>query len=198
MRRFEIGPLLVAVASLVLLVSLFLDWYAGQTAWDAFEVADVLLAMLSVLALVAAAGLIAPELAYLDRGILPVSAIAATVLVTVQILSPPPGVAGADPESGAWIAFAASLVMLAGTVLSFGRVSFSVAVEGREPRQRVAAVDHRPPTTETGAIVPQPADDPEPETAATVADDPEHRAAPGRSTPGRSTTGRSRRGERKT
>jgi hypothetical protein len=200
MRRFEIGPLLVAVAALVLLVSLFLEWYAGQTAWDAFEVADVMLALFAVLALVAAAGLIAPELAYLDRGVLPAAAIAATVLTTAEILSPPPGLGGADPEAGAWIAFAASLVMLAGTVLSFGRVSFSVAVEGREPRQRVAAVDHRPPTTETGAVVPQPAaepePEPEPETAATVADEPEHR--PGRSTTGRSTTGRSRRGERQT
>ena len=43
--------------------------------------------------------------------------------------------------------------MLAGTVLSLGRVSFSLAIEGREPRQRVSAVDHRPPTTETGAVV---------------------------------------------
>ena len=200
MRRFEIGPLLVAVAALVLLVSLFLEWYAGQTAWDAFEVADVMLALLAVLALVAAAGMIAPELAYLDRGVLPVAAIAATVLVTAEILSPPPGLAGADPEAGAWIAFAASLAMLAGTVLSFGRVSFSVAVEGREPRQRVAAVDHRPPTTESGAVVPQPAAEaePEPETAATVADEPEHRPASRGSTSGRSTTGRSRRGERQT
>jgi hypothetical protein len=196
MRRFEIGPLLVAVAALVLLVSLFLEWYADQTAWDAFEVADVMLAALAVLALVAAAGLIAPELAYLDRGILPAVAITATVLVTAQLLSPPPGVAGADPESGAWIAFAASLVMLAGTVLSFGRVSLAVAFEGREPRQRVAAVDHRPPTTETGTVVPRPATEPDPdETAATVAEDPEHRATPGRSTSGR---GRPRRGEPKT
>jgi hypothetical protein len=196
MRRFEIGPLLVAIAALVLLVSLFLEWYADQTAWDAFEVADVMLAMFSVLALVAAAGLIAPELGYLDRGILPAVAIAATVLVAAQLLSPPPGVAGADPEAGAWVAFAAALVMLAGTVLSFGRVSFSVAVEGREPRQRVAAVDHRPPTTETGAIVSEPPAGDDPETAATVVDEPEHR--PGRSAPGRSTTGRSRRGERNT
>jgi hypothetical protein len=42
--------------------------------------------------------------------------------------------------------------MLVGTVLSLGRVSFSFAIEGREPR-RVAAVDHRPPPTETGAPV---------------------------------------------
>jgi hypothetical protein len=194
MRRFEIGPLLVAVAALVLLVSLFLEWYAGETAWDAFEVADVMLAALAVLALVAAAGLIAPELAYVDRGILPAVAIGATVLVAAQLLSPPPGLAGADPDTGAWIAFAASLVMLAGTVLSFGRVSLAVEVEGREPRQRVAAVDHRPPTTETGQAVPRPATGPGPDdTAATVADEPEQGPAPGRST-----TGRSKRGEPKT
>ena len=56
MRRFDIGPLIVAVGSLVLLVSLFLDWYGDQTAWGAFEVADVLMAALAVAALVAAAG----------------------------------------------------------------------------------------------------------------------------------------------
>ena len=75
------------------------------------------------------------------------------MLVIAEILSPPPTVGGADPQTGAWIAFASVLVMLAGTVLSMGRVSFSFAIEGREPRHRVAAVDHRPPTTEAGAPV---------------------------------------------
>jgi len=32
-------------------------------------------------------------------------------------------------------------------------VSFAVAVEGRDRRQRVSAVDHRPPPTESGAPV---------------------------------------------
>lgn len=152
MRRFEIGPLIVAVGSLVLLVSLFMDWYGGETAWGAFEVADVLLAALAIAALVAALGQIAEEIAVLDRGWLPPVVLAAAVLVIAEILSPPPVVGGADPQEGAWIAFAAALVMLLGTVLSLGRVSFSFAIEGREPR-RVAAVDHRPPTTEAGAPV---------------------------------------------
>ena len=156
MRRFEIGPLIVAVGSLVLLVSLFLDWYGDQTAWEAFEVTDVLLAALALLALVAAVGLIAPDLAYVDRRWLPAAVFAVAVLVIAQILSPPPTVGGADPQPGAWIGFAAALVMLAGAVLSLGRVSFSVAIEGREPPQRVAAVDHRPPTTEAGSPVAQP------------------------------------------
>jgi hypothetical protein len=149
MRRFDIGPLIVAVGSLVLLVSLFMDWYAGETAWGTFEVADVLLAALAVAALLASLGMIAEEIGVLDERRLPAIVLAATVLVVAEILSPPPVVGGADPQEGAWLAFAAALVMLLGTVLSLGRVSFSFAIEGREPR-RVAAVDHRPPPTETG------------------------------------------------
>ncbi len=156
MRRFDIGPLIVAIAGLVLLVSLFLDWYGDQTAWGAFEVADVLIAALAIAALVAAAGLLAAELAYLDRRWLPGLVLAAAVLVIAELLSPPPSVGGADPQPGAWIAFASVLAMLAGTVLSMGKVSFSFAIEGREPRHRVAAVDHRPPTTEAGAPVSKP------------------------------------------
>jgi hypothetical protein len=150
MRRFEIGPLIVAVGSLVLLVSLFMDWYAGESAWGAFEVADVLLAALAVAALLASLGMIAEEIGVLDARWLPAVVLASAVLVIAEILSPPPVVGGADPQDGAWIAFAAALVMLVGTVLSLGRVSFSFAIEGREPRQRVAAVDHRPPPTESG------------------------------------------------
>jgi peptidoglycan/LPS O-acetylase OafA/YrhL len=152
MRRFEIGPLIVAVGSLVLLVSLFLNWYGNFTAWGIFEITDVLLTALALTALVAALGLLAPELAWLDRRWLLISVFGSAVLVIAAILSPPPGGADLTIKSGAWIGFAAVLVMLAGAVLSLGRVSFSVAVEGREPRQRVSAVDHRQPTTENDAV----------------------------------------------
>jgi hypothetical protein len=162
MRRIDIGPLIIAVGSLVLLVSLFLDWYGDQKAWEAFEVTDVLIAALAVAALVAAVGLIAAEVSYVDRRWLPGLVLALTVLVVAEILSPPPTVGGADPQTGAWLAFASVLAMLIGTVLSMGRVSFSFAIEGREPRHRVAAVDHRPPTTEAGAPV-----EPREETGAT-------------------------------
>src|SRR3954452_22673202 len=100
MRRFEIGPLIVAVGSLVLLVSLFLDWYGDLSAWGAFEVTDVLLAALALAALVAAVGLIVPELAFLDRRWLLASVFAIAILVVAAILSPPPSVGGADPQTG--------------------------------------------------------------------------------------------------
>src|SRR3712207_4472885 len=138
MRRFEIGPLIVVLGSLLLLVSLFLYWYGDETAWSAFEVADVLLAGLAIAALLAALGEIAEHIPVLDRRWLPGLVLAAALLVIAELLSPPPVVGGADPQEGAWLAFGAVLAMLVGAVLSVARVSFSLAIEGRAPRQRVA------------------------------------------------------------
>ena len=153
-RRFEIGPIIVAIGALVLLVSLFLEWYGDLTAWGAFELADILLAALAAAALIAAVGLLAPELSYVDGRRLPALAVAVTVLVAVELISPPPFVGEADPETGAWLAFAAAIVMLLGAALSLGKVSFSLSIEGRERRQRVAAVDHRQDTTDSPAVAP--------------------------------------------
>jgi hypothetical protein len=153
-RRFEIGPVLAAAGALVLLVSLFLDWYGPATAWGAFELADILLAVLAVAALIAAAGILAPELSYVEGRWLPGLALAATVLVAAELISPPPLAGEAQLQTGAWLALAAALVLLAGAVLSIGRVSFSVAIEGRERKRRVAAVDHRQETTEAAAVEP--------------------------------------------
>jgi hypothetical protein len=152
-RRFELGPILLGVGALVLLVSLFLDWYGAASAWDAFEVVDVLLGVLALLALLAAVGLIAPELGYMDRRWLPVLVLGVLVLVVAEIISRPPSVGDADPQDGAWVALGAAVLMLAGGLLSLGRVSFAVAYEGREWRHRVSAVDQRQPTTETAAVV---------------------------------------------
>jgi hypothetical protein len=152
-RRFDIGPILLALGALLLLVGLFLDWYGPLSAWDAFEVTDVLLAALGVAALIAAAGLLAPEAEYVDRRLTPWIAGAAFVLVVAELLNPPPGASGESLGTGAWLALAGVVIIAAGTVLSLGRVSLAVAVEGRDRRRRVAAVDHQGPPTETGAPV---------------------------------------------
>ena len=154
MRRFEVGPILVALGALVLLVSLFLDWYGALTAWEAFEVVEVLLGSLAVAALVIAVGQLMPDLEYVDRRWLPLVVLAVAVLVAAEIVDPPPAAGGEDPATGAWLAFGAALVMFAGTVLTFGRVRFAVSVEGRETRERVSVVDHRQDTTETAAVKP--------------------------------------------
>ena len=152
-RRFDIGPVVLALGSIVLLVGLFLAWYGDLTAWDVFELADVLLAALAAAALVAAVGLLTPDADYLDRRALPWIVAAAFVIVAVELVNPPPQAGGQHLGTGAWLSFAGAIVMLIGAVLSLSRVSFAVAVEGRDRRRRVAAVDRRPPPTEPGAPV---------------------------------------------
>jgi hypothetical protein len=152
-RRFELGPILVAVGAVLLLVSLFLDWYGPLSAWAAFEVVDVMLAGLAVAGLLAGLGTLLPELAVVERRWLPGLVLAVAVLVAAEIIDPPPAAADLIAGTGAWIGFGAAIVMLIGAVLSLGRVSLSVSVEARDTRQRVAAVDERQQTTETGAVV---------------------------------------------
>jgi hypothetical protein len=158
-RRIEAGPVLVGLGALVLLVSLFLDWYGGLTAFQAFEVVEMLLAALAVFALVIVVGLLLPGLEYVDRRWLSAVVLAAAVLVAAEIIDPPPAAGGETATTGAWIAFGSALVMIAGAVLTLGRVSFAVSVEGREVRKRVAVVDHRQETTETEAVSPDGAAD---------------------------------------
>jgi hypothetical protein len=143
-RRLEAGPLLVTLGALLLLASLFLDWFTGEiSAWAAFEVWDVVLFALALGAIAAGLGLALTEVQAVDHRWLPGAAAAAAIVVASQIIDPPPAAAGQDADTGAWLAFGAALVMCAGVVLTFGRVRFAVTVEGREPRQRVAAVDAR-------------------------------------------------------
>jgi hypothetical protein len=151
-RRFEMGPLLVALGAVLLIVSLFLDWYGHLSAWQSFEVVDVLLAALGVMGFIAALGAFIPDLAYVERRWIPGIVLAVAVLIAAEIIDPPPAAATLHATTGAWIGFGAAIVMLLGAVLSLGRVSVSVSVAEREPVQRVAAVDERQNTTETDAL----------------------------------------------
>ena len=135
-RRFDIGPLVLGLGAILVLIALFLAWYGDLSAWDAFELADILLAALAVAALAAAVGLLTPEADYLDRRAVPWIVGATVLLVATEILNPPPTAAGQDLDTGAWLALAGALIMVAGAVLSFGRVSFAVAVEGRDIDRR--------------------------------------------------------------
>jgi hypothetical protein len=157
-RRLELGPLLVALGALLLVVSLFLDWFQGGiTAWNVFEVWDVVLAVLAIAALVMAVGLVVPETAVLEAGALPFVVGAVVVIVASQIVDPPPAAGGEPRAIGCWIALGAAALQLAGAVLTISRVSFAISVEGRDTRRRVAAVDARDPTTtESGPLFSRP------------------------------------------
>ena len=153
-RKFEVGPILVVLGALGLLVSLFLAWYPDAlSAWTVFEALDLLLAALALVAAGAALGLLAPDGALVDGRWVTPAALISFVIVASQILDPPPAVTGASPEVGAWIALASTVVMCLGALLTFGRVSFAIAVDSRDVRRRVAAVDARRDETAEGAPV---------------------------------------------
>jgi len=146
-RRIEAGPLVVALGAVLLLVSLFLNWFEPElSAWTAFEALDLLLAALALGALFVALGLIAPEIARVDRRWLAPLGLAALVVVASQIINVPPGAGNGDADSGAWLGLGGSLLMAAGALLTFARVRLALTVEGRDPRQRVSAVDARRPS----------------------------------------------------
>jgi hypothetical protein len=188
-RRLELGPLLVALGAVLLLVSLFLDWFEGGiTAWNAFEVWDLVLAVLAVAALLAAIGALLPDTAVLDARALPFIVGAVVLIVASQIIDPPPTVNGHSRAIGCWLALGAAALQLVGAVLSLSRVSLAIDVEGRDTRRRVAAVDAREPrTTETSPLFSRPAEpwSPEPPSEAPITepDEPAAAAAPPADTP---------------
>jgi hypothetical protein len=155
-RRLEAGPLLVTLGALLLLVSLFLNWYTREiTAWEAFEVWDLVLFVLALGAMAAGLGLTTQDDELIDRKVLPAGVAVVAVIVGSQILDPPPAAAGSDPDTGAWLALGAALLMCVGALLVYGRVHLSLTVEGREPRrQHVAAVDARGPADPTTDNIP--------------------------------------------
>jgi hypothetical protein len=140
-ERFDAGTGLVAVGAVLLLVSLFIDWYRpGGDAWAVFESIDLVLAGAAISALLA----MAPRLGNGGLGrALPIISAAAFVVVAVQLIDPPPVVSDSDLRTGAWLALAATAVMAAGSLLGAASISVTIDVRGRERRRRAAAIDAR-------------------------------------------------------
>jgi hypothetical protein len=160
-ERFDAGTGLVALGGVLLLVSLFIDWFTpGGDAWAVFEIVDILLAALGVAAILAAL----PRPGGLDRAV-PAIAYAALVIVAVQLIDQPPAARGAGLETGAWLALAGTLVMALGATLSAASISVTVDVKGRERRRRTAAIDardaERPADAESAEAAPAEAEAPE-------------------------------------
>jgi hypothetical protein len=140
-ERFDAGTGLVAVGAVLLLVSLFIDWYdPGGDAWAVFEALDLVLAAVAVCGLLA----MAPRLGAGGLGrALPLIAAIAFGIVVVQLIDPPPVVSDSDLATGAWLALAATALMAGGALLGAASISVTVDVRSRERRRRTAAIDAR-------------------------------------------------------
>lgn len=147
-RRVDAGALVAAVGALLLLVALFLDWFGtdadGYTAWTVFEVIDLLLAAIALLAISTLLSRTGVERRAPEAPLFALGA-AALVIVAAQLLNHPPAATELDPKTGAWLGLAGAALLLAGAVMSLARIS--LAVEGRE--RGAPAEPAEPAATET-------------------------------------------------
>jgi peptidoglycan/LPS O-acetylase OafA/YrhL len=177
-QKIDAGSALAALGAALLLVSLFVRWFdPGGTAWQVFEVVDLVLAGIALAALMGTLARSDPA-GEPPRWLLGVSA-AALAVVAVQLIDPPPSARGSDIATGAWLALAATAVMAIGAGLSRSSVSIIVDVRQRDRRRRVPAVDRRADV----AAGPAPAPAPAPELPGDVVSAPSFADDPGRTQP---------------
>ena len=161
--QLAVGPLIAAVGAVLLIVSLFLDWYEGLTGFTVFEFLDlllVLLALATIASLAAGMGLVKPAPSpVVSLGV----ALFTIFVVLTQIINDPPAVIGPDgrdQDIGIWLGLSGAALMVAGAVLGYASISLAF-----EPRSRGA--DH----DATGVGSPPPPGRPGPEPGRPVASD---------------------------
>jgi hypothetical protein len=158
-ERLNGGTLIAALGGVVLLVSLFLDWYEPDlSAWDSFELADV------VLLAAAAAGIAsvvrpvlesrAPDPARLR--ILLYIGIAALIVIVSSLIQPPPGARESSPEVGAWLGLAGALLIALGGLLAGSSVSVVITTRARDSVTPPSGTERVPAAASSEKPVPPP------------------------------------------
>lgn len=155
-ERINAGQVLVVAGAVALFASLFLSWYEprftgedGLSAWTAFELLDIVLASLALVAIAAvvpfprkggAATLLAGRW-------LPWLGLAAVVFVLVSVINDPPGARDRGLELGAWIGLAGAVAMAVGGLMSYARISLVISL--RPADERPTEETQAAPTSET-------------------------------------------------
>jgi hypothetical protein len=142
--QLPIGPLVAAMGAVLLIVSLFLDWYDGFTGFTVFEFIDLLLLLLAVGTIAALASSIGMAPAAVSPGVALALAAFAIFVVLSQILNDPPAVIGPGPDKGIgiWLALSGSALMVAGGVLGYSHISLAVEARPRAAPPPREPVDH--------------------------------------------------------
>jgi hypothetical protein len=155
-HKIPVGPLVAVIGAVILIVSVFLDWYESVTGWTVFEIADLVLVGLSLWTIYVLAGGLGLGDATFNPTAALIAAVVTLVIVLTQITNDPPAVAGrgADKELGIWLALAGAGLMVAGALLATTRISLAVEARprGREPAARDA--DTRTDATREESTVP--------------------------------------------
>jgi len=139
-----VGPLVATLGAVLLVVSLFLDWYDGRTGFTVFEVLDLVLvgcALLVVVQLAGGMGVIRPAV---SPGVSLAVTIFTLVVVASQLVNHPPAAVGVDEATGIWLGLAGAGVMVIGAVLATAHLSLAVEPRADRREERAAARDDRP------------------------------------------------------
>jgi hypothetical protein len=159
-ERLDTGAIAAAAGAVLLVVSLFLHWFKpAMTGWDAFELLDLLLA---VIALVTLAGVLPAVTGRGDEGApvraewLPWLGLAALLIVVETLVDHPPAAEGRSVAAGAWVALAGAALLGAGGLLRVARVSLVITLRSPRPAASRPPVGPAPnePTTPMPAAAP--------------------------------------------
>ena len=136
MRRVRAGEIVAGAGGVLLLVSLFLDWYSvspellfgaldrqlrGVDAWAAFSIVDILLALVALLSIALALSQVVgrgPALPVALGVVTTTLGLAATLLTLYRIVNQPGPNELIEVEAGAWIGLVACLAVFLGAWLA--------------------------------------------------------------------------------
>lgn len=119
LRRLRAGEWVAGAAGVVLLVSLFLDWYDGDSAWESLAVLDVILALLALSAMaipVVTAAYRVPALPLAHQSLTVLAGSGVLLLVVGRVLNLPGD--ATERDLGLWLALAATLGVVGGALLA--------------------------------------------------------------------------------
>ena len=148
MRRVRAGELIAGAAGVVLLASMFLSWYSisGRddtlTAWGAFSVVDVLLALVALLGIALALSEVVgrgPALPVAIGVVTTTLALAGSLLVLYRIINQPGPNDLISVDAGAYVGLLATIGVFLGAWLS-------LSDERPRPADPVPPVPERRPT----------------------------------------------------
>jgi hypothetical protein len=130
MSRLSQGQMIVGLAGIVLVVSLFLDWVAGASAFDAFSAMDIITLLIGLMAIAYAA---LPAMGSAQS--LPRESGRMLLLLAVLSLGWALGNDLEDPAAGfgAWLALFASVALAYGAYEAFGAGALSRRVGAGAP-----------------------------------------------------------------
>lgn len=145
---WPVGPMVAAIGAVLLIVSLFLPWYEvdleGFTVFEFLDLLLVVMALATIASLAGGLGMVRPA----PSPVVSLAVALFTIFVVVsQILNDPPAVAGGDrsKEIGIWLALGGAVLMTAGSLLAFARISLAVETRAGPGRERDREA-RRPPT----------------------------------------------------